>query len=188
MLEVKNTITNTMLFSEDGKHRYLMTRIWDESKPIPLFVSKCAGEADGIFLELTSMLITNNLYKMGYGGYYAVNLCSGIYNRSEELSDEETDKIIAEYAKKASEIILSWGTITKNSLKEREKAVLKILKASKKKVTAVSDKNGKTNIHILTPSVRNDFFLTEVNIKELLANLTAEKTVKTEKIQSTEKS
>ena len=74
MIEESNKINNFCLYSDDKNHRYLLSRIWDEKKSIPLFVSKYSGEADGIFLELTNTLITNNLYNLGYGGYYAVNL------------------------------------------------------------------------------------------------------------------
>lgn len=187
MREETNEIRNYAIYSDDEKHRYVLCRIWDDKKPIPLFVSKMSGIADGIYLELTNSLITNNLYTLGYGGYYTVNLCSGIHGKTEKLADEETDKYIAEYAKKASEIIISWGNLTRNDLKEREKKVLKLLKASKKKVLAVTDTNGKENVHILTPNVRNGFSLVEVNVKELLA-LTEKKTEKTENSNKTEES
>lgn len=62
MIEERNEIRNFCLYSEDRNHRYLLARIWDEKKSIPLFISKCSGEADGIQLELTNTLITNNLY------------------------------------------------------------------------------------------------------------------------------
>ncbi len=185
MREESNQIENFAIYSDDDKHRYLLARIWDKKKPIPLFISKRSGKADGIYLELTNSLITNNLYTLGYGGYYAVNLCSGIFGKTENLFDDETDKIISDYAKKASEIIISWGNITRNDIKEREKKVLKLLKISKKRVLAVSDGNGKENIHILTPSVRNGFSLSEVNLKELLA-LTEKKTEKTENSNETD--
>lgn len=179
MREESNQIENFGIYSDDDTHRYLLARIWDKKKPIPLFVSKRSGQADGIYLELTNSLMTNNLYTLGYGGYYSVNLCSGIFGKTETLADEETDKIIAEYAKKASEVIISWGNLTRNDLKEREVKVLKVLKTAKKRVLAVSDGNGKENVHILTPSVRNSFSLVEVNIKELLAH-TEKKAEKTE--------
>lgn len=180
MLEERNEIKNFTLYSDDKNHRYLLTRIWDEKKPIPLFVSKCSGEADGIYLELTNTLITNNLYELGYGGYYAVNLCSGIHGKTRSLKDNETDNIILKYAKKSSEIIISWGTLNTLVLKERETEVLKLLKSAKKKVLAVSDNNGRTNLHILTPCVRSGFVLNEVNLKEILAE-GLKKTEKTEK-------
>lgn len=180
MIEEKNEIRNLSLYSEDKKHRYLLSRVWDEKKPIPLFVSKCSGEADGIHLELTNTLITNNLYALGYGGYYAVNLCSGIHGKTRELKDKETDRIILEYAKKSSEVIISWGTLNTLVLKEREEEVLKLLKGAKKKVLAVSDRIGRTNLHILTPCVRSGFFLSEVNLKDNLLH-SEKKTEKTEK-------
>jgi hypothetical protein len=185
MREESNQIENFGIYSDDETQRYLLARIWDRKKPIPLFVSKRSGQADGIYLELTNSLITNNLYTLGYGGYYAVNLCSGIFGKTENLADEETDKIIAEYAKKASEVIISWGNLTRNDLKEREVKVLKVLKIAKKKVLAVADGNGKENVHILTPSVRNGFSLVEVNVKELLAH-TEKKTEKTENTKNAE--
>ena len=79
MREESNQIENFGIYSDDDTHRYLLARIWDKKKPIPLFVSKRSGQADGICLELTNSLITNNLYTLGYGGYYSVNLCSGIF-------------------------------------------------------------------------------------------------------------
>lgn len=82
MREESNIIKNHSLYSDDYKHRYMLSRIWDEKKPIPLFISKRSGSSDGIFLELTNTLITNNLYNLGYGGYYAVNICSGIYGKA----------------------------------------------------------------------------------------------------------
>lgn len=182
MIEERNEIHNFSLYSDDKKHRYLLSRIWDEKKPIPLFVSKCSGEADGIYLELTNTLITNNLYSLGYGGYYAVNLCSGIHGKTRDMKDKETDKIILEYAKKSSEIIISWGTLNTLVLKERETEVLKLLKSAKKKVLAVSDRSGRTNLHILTPCVRSGFFLSEYNIKEVTD--TQKKTEKTEITES----
>lgn len=179
MREIRNEIVNFGIYSDGNTHRYLLARIWDKDKPIPLFISKMSGQADGIYLELTNSLITNNLYKLGYGGYYAVNLCSGIYGKTEELADKETDKIIEEYLKKSSEVIISWGSLTRNDLKEREKEVFKLLKTAKKRVLAVADRKGRINVHVLTPSVRNGFEIAEIDIKKYCC-VTAKKTEKTE--------
>ena len=78
MITENNTIVNECIYSDDRAHRYLMSRIWDKDKPITMFVTKTSGTANGIVIELTNNIITNNLYKLGYGGYYAVNLCSAI--------------------------------------------------------------------------------------------------------------
>ena len=101
----------------------------------------------------------------------------GIHSKTKEQKDKKTDEIILEYAKKASEIIISWGTLNTLTLKKREDEVLKILKSAKKKILTVSDRNGRTNLHILTPCVRNGFFLTEYSTKEEIhTQIKAEKT------------
>ena len=64
MHEERTQIENFGIYSNDDTHRYLLARIWDKKKPIPLFVSKRSGNADGIYLELTNSLITNNLYNL----------------------------------------------------------------------------------------------------------------------------
>ena len=78
MITEKNSIHNECIYSDDKSHRYLMSRIWDKEKPIAIFITKSSGTANGIQIELTNNIITNNLYKLGYGGYHAVNLCSAI--------------------------------------------------------------------------------------------------------------
>ena len=159
MITENNTITNECLFSDDRIHRYLMSRIWDKDKPITMFITKSSGTANGIVIELTNNIITNNLYKLGYGGYYAVNLCSAIDRTTDTQYDKTTDSIIKKYSKQASDIIIAWGTLTTNNMKDREKDVLELLRSSKKKLLTVCDDKGRTNVHPLTPSVRQNFCL-----------------------------
>ncbi len=161
MITENNTIVNECIYSDDRAHRYLMSRIWDKDKPITMFVTKTSGTANGIVIELTNNIITNNLYKLGYGGYYAVNLCSAIERTIDPQYDKTTDSIIKKYSKQADDIIIAWGTLSTNIMKEREKEVLELLRSSKKKLLTVCDDNGRTNVHPLTPSVRCHFGLTE---------------------------
>lgn len=160
MLEVNSIIKNHAIYSDDKKHRYLLSRVWDEKKPIAMFISKFSGEADGIYIELTNNLITNNLYKLGYGGYYTTNLVSEIFGNGNQ-SDDITDKIIKEYAQKSADIIISWGSLNTVVLQKREEQVVKILKSTKKKLLTVTDDTGRKNLHILTPCVRNGFMLSD---------------------------
>ena len=39
MREETNEIRNYAIYSDDEKHRYVLCRIWDDKKPIPLFIS-----------------------------------------------------------------------------------------------------------------------------------------------------
>lgn len=160
MITEKSNIQNECIYSNDKTHRYLLSRIWDKDKPIALFVTKNAGNANGICIELTNNIITNNLYNLGYGGYYAVNLYSSIYP-SDTMFDKTTDDIIKKYSKLADDVIISWGTITTKALQKRENDVLNILSNNSKNLLTVSDSNGHINIHPLTPSVRKGFYLTK---------------------------
>lgn len=160
MINEKNSIQNECIYSDDKNHRYLLSRIWNKDKPIALFITKNAGMANGIYIELTNNIITNNLYKLGYGGYYAVNLYSAI-NQRDKMFDKTTDDIIKKYSKLANDVIIAWGTLTTKSLQKRESDVLDILIKNSKKLLTVCDNTGHMNVHPLTPSVRQGFMLTE---------------------------
>lgn len=160
MINEKNSIQNECIYSDDKSHRYLLSRIWNKDKPMALFVTKNAGQANGIYIELTNNIITNNLYKLGYGGYYAVNLYSAI-NQRDKMFDKTTDDIIKKYSKLANDVIIAWGTLTTKSLQKRESDVLDILIKNSKKLLTVCDNAGHMNVHPLTPSVRQGFMLTE---------------------------
>lgn len=132
MIEVRNEIRNFCLYSEDGNHRYLLARIWDEKKSIPLFISKCSGEAGGIQLELTNTLITNNLYAFGYGeNFYA------LAQKSLNFSNKFIPQII-EYARceeqEAEHIMeytfLGWKNNKFSALSEKNREYIGDLKLS----------------------------------------------------------
>ena len=74
MITENSKIENTVIFSDDNTHRYLLSRIWNTSNEVPLFITKTAGQANGVLLDLTTNIISSNLYKLGYGCFYAVNL------------------------------------------------------------------------------------------------------------------
>ena len=170
MTEKSIDIKVEAVFSEDKKHRYFLRRIWDESKPVALVVSKSAGSDDGVFMTTTQMLISNQLYLLGYGGFCLCNLFSEINGKG---SDDENLKMIKALAsdKEYKDIIICWGNLdsAKESVQEQAVAVEKILLSEKKKkILAVSDGTG-INCHPLSPMVRKHFELVlygPVNKKE----------------------
>ncbi|MBR1862632.1 MAG: DUF1643 domain-containing protein [Ruminococcus sp.] len=144
----------------------MLSRIWDKEKPIALFITKSSGTANGIQIELTNNIITNNLYKLGYGGYHAVNLCSAINKSTVPQFDKTTDDVIKKYAKLSRDIIIAWGTLTTKTMKSRENEVLGLLIDTKKQLLTVCDDKGHSNVHPLTPSVRSQFILSPFAIGE----------------------
>lgn len=57
MITENSKIENTVIFSDDNTHRYLLSRIWNTSKEVPLFITKTAGQANGVLLDLTTNII-----------------------------------------------------------------------------------------------------------------------------------
>ena len=161
MITENSKIENGAVYSDDKKHRYVLSRIWNSSKEVPLFITKTAGKADGILLDLTTNIISSNLYKLGYGGFYAVNLYSATESNMKDMYDKDTDVVIKKYLKSVNEVIIAWGTLTNKKMKSREECILQILKKSNKKLLCVTDNLGHMNVHPLTPSVRKNFYIAE---------------------------
>ena len=147
-------------FSDDGNHRYYLRKIWDESKPVALIVSKSAGFDNGVTETTTQNILTNNLYSLGYGGFCLCNLFSEINGDGTDGDNTEIiSGLIAD--KDLKEIIVCWGNLSasKESVQEQAAGVEDLIrKAKKKTVLAVSDGEN-INCHPLSPMVRKHFEL-----------------------------
>ena len=95
MKSVTTTIITEATFSDDNRHRYALKKVWNSSKPLALIVSKSAGSDDGVFETLTQTIITNNLYKLGYGGFCLCNLFSSINGKDSDKDNMQTIKELA---------------------------------------------------------------------------------------------
>ena len=112
------------------------------------------------------MLITNNVYKLGYGGFYSVNLYSGkITNKKEKsfITDDYNDTCIVECVKNSEMIIFAHGNLPyKNKeVKERLDDVISILKKEgrESKIHKLTDKEGKICYHPLASKVRKEWII-----------------------------
>lgn len=121
------------------------------------------GSADPLHNDLTTMLIQNHVADMGYKGFVAINLVSGISTSNkvtENLSDKEIeDELLKEVLnkKEVQQVIVACGSsISKKGFpQERLKEILNLLtKTNKEKVVAIVGENDKP-IHPLVPSIRN---------------------------------
>lgn len=167
MIETKSTINCKSVWDDKKQHRYSFEKEWDSKKPKVLVISKSAGIDDGIEQTLTQMIITNNLYDLGFGGFTLCNLISDI-NGSNAVSAENI-KTITEYikSKELSGVIICWGSDEKfpDFLKEEADKVTDIIKKAKKEnVFRISDGETANFCHPLSPKVRNNFFLTPVQL------------------------
>jgi hypothetical protein len=158
------TIKNEIFMNEERTHRYLLQRKWGEpNTAIVAVITLKPGSASPLHNDLTTMLIQNHVADMGYKGFVAIYLLSGISSSNkvtEKLSDKEIeDELLKEVLnkKEVQQIIVACGSsISKKGFpQERLKEILNLLtKTNKEKVAAIVDENDKP-IHPLVLSIRN---------------------------------
>ncbi|MGF2146347.1 DUF1643 domain-containing protein [Vagococcus fluvialis] len=158
------TIKNEIFMNEEGTHRYLLQRRWGESNTaIVAIITLKPVSVNPLHNDLTTMLIQNHVADMGYKGFVALNIVSGISTSnkvSEKLSDREIENELLKEVlnkKEVQQVIVACGSsISKKGFpQERLKEILNLLtKTNKEKVVAIVDENDKP-IHPLVPSIRN---------------------------------
>ncbi len=170
----KSTIDCEAVFDESRSHRFLWKRVWKKDLPIACVVTLNPNSDDCFELDLTSMLILNNVYRLQkFGGVCVVNLFSkitGKLTRDDYTEDEMHAKNI-KHIKKAAEgsdvVIVAWGKSgeTCNYIKEREDDVLNVLSEFKDKLMWIGDNYGNNGLHPLCPSVRKSWCLRFLDTK-----------------------
>ncbi len=162
------------LFSDDGEHRLLLWKEWDKDKPAAMIIMIHPNTADDLIVDHTTMLVMNNLHRLGYGCANIVNLYSRImdrlslrFNSDEDLLSAENDKLIEEYAEKSDVIIIAWGSIGNHSqrIRDRQADLLKKLKPYADKLCQIGDKR----YHPLTPIIRTNWKLKQYRMEGFYA-------------------
>ena len=167
MLEETTIIKSKAIFSDDKEHRLLLRKEWDSEKPTAMVIMINPNTAD-----MTTMLVLNNVSKLGFGSVNIVNLYSRImekldlrFNGDDELIDDEADDVIEQYAAMSDAIIIAWGTIGKNTLRvrERQKYLLELIKQHANRMYQI----GRNACHPLTPAVRREWVLEPYEMEEI---------------------
>ena len=163
-------IKSKALFSDDGLHRLLLRKEWDKNKKTSMIITINPNTADTLNMDLTTMLVINNLNKLGFGSVNIVNLYSKImpklslrFNSDDDLIDSETDTIIEQYAAMSNAIIIAWGSVGNNSqrVRDRQTELLEMLSKHENKLYQI----GENGYHPLTPAVRNEWELEPYNME-----------------------
>lgn len=165
-------IKSKALFSDDKQYRLLLHKEWDKNKKTAMIIMINPNTADTLNMDLTTMLVINNLNELGFGSVNIVNLYSRImlklslrFNSDDDLIDSETDAIIEQYAAVSDAVIIAWGSIGKNSqrVRERQKNILELLEPYANKLYQI----GEEGYHPLTPAVRNEWELEPYEMEEI---------------------
>ncbi len=112
------------VFSKCRKYRYALWRIWDDSKPMIMFLCLNPFKADETKNDRTVNRCINYSKNLGYGGMYMMNIFSYISTYPEDLKktsdpigDENNDWIKKIY-KKVDKCIAAWGDSGRKNVRE----------------------------------------------------------------------
>lgn len=133
-------IERAALISPCGLYRYTLTRTWDGTLPVLVFIMLNPSTANGAIDDATIRVCVGRAMRMGYGGILVVNLFayratqpSDMFAAAKAGTDivgPDNDEHIAEAAELAvktqGKIILAYGA--DGAFQARDKAVLKILR------------------------------------------------------------
>lgn len=164
METLKRTVVTEMLLNEDKTERYLYKRVWSRAKnpklACVLTIRPTSSEPNT--MDLTTMLVANEIHEMGLDGFFLVNLTSKITTHRRKMKAEDfsnaNDSVILEACldEGVEKIILAVGSITKTNQEVIEK--LKELTGQlpderKELVEVLVGRNGP--IHPLSPEARS---------------------------------
>lgn len=101
-------------FSEDGKYRYRLWRIWDKSKPLVLCIGLNPSTANATKPDPTITNLIKMLNILGYGGFYMMNCYPFITSKPELLqhnpvSEEWNNNLLSVTAWLCKDVIFAWG-------------------------------------------------------------------------------
>lgn len=102
-------------FSQCGKYRYKLWRVWDQSKPKAMCIGLNPSTANASKNDNTINLLIHMLGQLGYGGFYMMNLFAWISSKPEDLltcADPlgENNNKLNEVAQLCDVVIACWGS------------------------------------------------------------------------------
>lgn len=101
-------------FSDCGKYRYSLWRIWDNTLPIAMCIGLNPSTANAKKNDNTINILIRVLKGLGYGGFYMTNLFAWISSNPEDLLTCENaigdnDNKLDEVESKCDVVIACWG-------------------------------------------------------------------------------
>lgn len=171
MKSIKTILTTEAMFSDDGKKRYLLKKVWKEKEPSLTIVMLAPSEAGGIVLDTTTQLVLNNAENLGFGSVMVVNLSPTINDFHLKAADDvENQKIMAKAFKEAATIIYAAGVgkVKNKTFQRLQEKVAELLRPHEAKLKCLCDAKGNSRLqHPLSPAVRT-WYLSPLAVEELL--------------------
>lgn len=116
MKDLFNKENNGADFSECGNYRYSLWRIWDESKPLVMFIGLNPSTANATSDDPTIRRVKAIAKNLGYGGVYMMNVFPYVSTDPTKIFDGVTPQTLHTNweklyftAVKCGTVIFAWG-------------------------------------------------------------------------------
>lgn len=114
-------------FSQCGKYRYKLWRIWDNALPLSMCIGLNPSKANVNKNDATINNLISILSKLGYGGFYMMNLFAWISSKPDDLLScpdplGENESKLKEVELMCQDVIVCWGNF--KQAQQRIKEVL----------------------------------------------------------------
>jgi len=100
-------------FSQCRRYRFALWRIWDESKPLIMFIGLNPSTANETEPDPTITRVIGFAKSWGYGGVYMMNCFPFVSTDPDGLNydgyKDFNDQLLKEIGAKCKEIIFAWG-------------------------------------------------------------------------------
>jgi hypothetical protein len=100
-------------FSDCKKYRYALWRIWDESKPLVMFIGLNPSTANETADDPTIRRVKSIANNLGYGGVYMMNCFPYVSTDPQQLYDcaknIHNEAYLKEIAAICKDVIFAWG-------------------------------------------------------------------------------
>lgn len=104
---------NGAQFSEDGKYRFSLWRIWDDTKPLVMFIGLNPSTANQTEDDPTIRRVKRFAKDWGYGGVFMMNCFAFVSTDPKLLEhglyDQRNNSYLEATAFKCKEVIFAWG-------------------------------------------------------------------------------
>jgi hypothetical protein len=113
LTDLFENINSGASFSECRNYRYALWRIWDESKPLVMFIGLNPSKANETEPDNTIKSVARISLANGYGGFYMMNCFPYVSTDPDKLRDfgntALNDHWLYQVAEKCKDIIFAWG-------------------------------------------------------------------------------
>jgi hypothetical protein len=114
LFENENKLESNAAFTDCGKHRIWLYRIWDKNKPLIMFIGLNPSTANSITNDPTIRRVMSMAKSWNYGGVYMMNLFTFISTDPKKLNIKEgnifaADMWLEAIGNKCDKVVFAWG-------------------------------------------------------------------------------